>query len=36
VKIDGWWVHQGIPESEHDLVDALARHRHDRLEDLAR
>jgi AbrB family looped-hinge helix DNA binding protein len=34
VKVDGWWVHQGEPERDGDLVNALARHRHERVEDI--
>jgi AbrB family looped-hinge helix DNA binding protein len=34
VKVDGWWVHQGVPETGSDLVEALARHRNERLEDI--
>lgn len=36
VKVDGWWVHQGVPESELELLDALARHRDERHEDVSR
>jgi AbrB family looped-hinge helix DNA binding protein len=36
VKVDGWWVHQGVPDHEEDLLDAVERHRGERLEDLGR
>ncbi len=32
----GWWVHQGVPEGERELLDALERDREDRLEDLGK
>ena len=35
VKVDGWWVHQGVPEGDSNLAEALARHRNERLEDTA-
>jgi AbrB family looped-hinge helix DNA binding protein len=34
VKVNGWWVHQGEPEGDSDLVGAVARHRNERLEDI--
>ena len=34
VKRGGWWVHQGVPEAGADLVEAVQRHRNERLEDL--
>jgi AbrB family looped-hinge helix DNA binding protein len=35
-QVNGWWVHRGIPASEDALLDALERHRDDRLGDLTR
>ena len=34
VKTAGWWVHQGVPDSAEDLVDAVARMRDDRIGNL--
>jgi AbrB family looped-hinge helix DNA binding protein len=36
VNVDGWWVHQGVPESDEDLLEAVARHRDDRHGDLSK
>jgi AbrB family looped-hinge helix DNA binding protein len=36
VRVDGWWVHQGTPDDEEALLDAVGRHRGERLEDLGR
>ena len=33
---DGWWVHQGIPESDGRLLDAVDTHRQEHLDDLSR
>jgi len=33
---DGWWVHQGIPDGDADLTEAVDHHRRDRLDDLLR
>lgn len=32
----GWWVHQGLPEDEQELLDALERDREERIEDLSK
>jgi AbrB family looped-hinge helix DNA binding protein len=36
VRRDGWWIHQGRPDGDVDLAEAVVRHRRERLEDLAR
>lgn len=36
VKVDGWWVHQGLPDSDDALAGAVRRHRDERLDELSR
>ncbi|MFW5876689.1 MAG: AbrB/MazE/SpoVT family DNA-binding domain-containing protein [Myxococcota bacterium] len=36
VKVEGWWVHQGMPDDEEALLNAVERNREERLEDLGR
>lgn len=36
VQVDGWWVHQGSPDSGDELTEAVTRHRHERLDDASR
>lgn len=36
VRRDGWWVHQGVPESDDRLLDAVETHRQERLDDVSR
>jgi AbrB family looped-hinge helix DNA binding protein len=36
VQENGWWVHQGLPDPDADLAEAVERHRSERLEDVGR